>query len=137
VKKKAILDACVLYPPALRDLLMWLATVSAFAPRWTEQIHDEWIRNVLKDNPEIPHAQLARTRRLMDAVNPASVVSGYEEYIPTLHLPDPDDRHVLAAAIQAGAPHIVTFNLSDFPDTALTPYGVRAVHPGLLSQCPF
>ena len=125
----AVLDACVLYRPALRDLLMWLASVEAYAPRWTEHIHDEWIRNVLKDNPGISRSQIERTRRLMDTVNPESLVLGYENLMTTLHLPDPNDRHVLAAAIQANAPHIVTLNLSDFPDFALMPYHVRAVHP--------
>jgi predicted nucleic acid-binding protein len=108
---------------------MWLATVEAFAPRWTQDIHDEWIRNVLKDNPIVSFSQLERTRRLMDAVKPASLVSGYQHHIPALHLPDPEDRHVLAAAIEANASHIVTFNLSDFPDVALMPHNIRAVHP--------
>ncbi len=66
----ALLDANVLYPPGLRDLLMWLAVVLAYEPRWTEEIHSEWMRNVLKDRPEVTSAQLQRTRRLMDQVNP-------------------------------------------------------------------
>ena len=125
----AVLDACVLYPPSLRDLLMWLASVGAYSPRWTEHIHDEWMRNILKDNPAIPRHHLERTRRVMDTVKPGCLVLEYERHIPNLRLPDPDDRHVLAAAIQSHAIHIVSFNLSDFPDSALTPYGVRAVHP--------
>jgi hypothetical protein len=54
----------------------------------------------------------------MDDINPKSLVSGYEARIPQLSLPDTDDRHVLAAAIEAGATVIVTFNLSDFPDAS-------------------
>jgi predicted nucleic acid-binding protein len=125
----AILDACVLYPPSLRDLLMRLAMAGAYEPRWTEKIHDEWIRNVLADNPNVTPAQLDRTRRLMNQAVPNCVVSGYEAHIPVLSLPDINDRHVLAAAIEAQAALIVTFNLSDFPDAVLRRYGVRAVHP--------
>jgi len=125
----AVLDACVLYLPSMRDLLMRLAVAGAYEPRWTEEIHAEWIRNVLADNPEVTPAKLDRTRRLMNKTLPASIVSGYEAHIPSLRLPDANDRHVLAAAIEARAPVIVTFNLSDFPKTVLQTYGVRAVHP--------
>jgi predicted nucleic acid-binding protein len=125
----AVLDACVLYPPSLRDLLMWLAVTQTYEPRWSEEIHAEWIRNVLADRPEVTTAQLERTRRLMDRINPKSLVSGYEVRTPKLSLPDPDDRHVLAVAIEAGAAVIVTFNLSDFPRRALAEYGVRPLSP--------
>jgi predicted nucleic acid-binding protein len=125
----AVLDACVLYPPSLRDLFMWLAAAIVYQPRWTEEIHAEWMRNVLKDNLEITPAQLERTRRLMDRVNDESLVADYEKHIPALTLPDPNDRHVLAAAIEARAAVIVTFNLSDFPASVLRRYGIRAMHP--------
>ncbi len=125
----AVLDACVLYPPSLRDLFMRLAADLVFQPRWTEEIHGEWMRNVLKNQARLTPAHLARTRRLMDAINDESLVTGYETRIPTLTLPDPNDRHVLAAAIQAEAAVIVTYNLSDFPQKALMPFGIRAIHP--------
>ena len=125
----SVLDSCILYPPSLRDLFMWLAAGIVYEPRWTEEIHAEWIRNILADNPEITPAQLERTRRLMDNVNEDCLVRGYEKHIPFLTLPDPDDRHVLAAAIEAKASVIVTFNLKDFPASALEVYGVRAMHP--------
>ncbi|HZO89787.1 MAG TPA: PIN domain-containing protein [Chthonomonadaceae bacterium] len=124
-----VLDACVLYPPALRDLFMWLAVGVVYQPHWTEEIHAEGMRNVLADNPEITSAQLERTRKLMDAINEESLVTGYDKHLSSLTLPDPDDRHVLAAAIEAKASVIVTFNLSDFPTSALKPYNVRALHP--------
>lgn len=126
---RAVLDACVLYPPSLRDLLMWVAMVDAFEPRFTEEIHREWIRNVLADNPNATPAGLDRTRRLMNQSVPNSLVSDYETHIPALSLPDINDRHVLAAAIEAHAPVIVTFNLSDFPAASLQQYGIQAVHP--------
>jgi hypothetical protein len=92
-------------------------------------IHDEWTRSVLADRPDLKPVQLARTRPLMDSHVRGALVSGHESLIPTLTLPDPDDRHVLAAAIRAGADAIVTFNLADFPDEALAPYRVLELHP--------
>ncbi len=133
----AVLDANVLYPPSLRDLLMWLASVRIYAPRLTEEIHTEWIRNVLADNPEVTPAQLDRTRCLMNQVTPNCVVSGYEARLPTLSLPDEGDRHVLAAAIEAGASVIVTYNLSDFPDSVLRGYGIQALHPDVFLSALF
>jgi hypothetical protein len=122
-------DACVLYPAPLRDLLMRLALTGLFRARWTEEIHDEWIRSVLADRPDVTRESLVRCRELMDRHVPDCLVSGYEPLIPTLALPDPDDRHVLAAAIHGGAGAIVTFNLGDFPAPVLSQYNVEAVHP--------
>jgi hypothetical protein len=135
----AVLDACVLYPPSLRDFLMWLAVGSVYEPRLTDAIHDEWTRNLLAHQPHLSRERLARTRALMNALTPQTVVRDYEHHIPTLSLPDPEDRHVLAAAIQAGASVIVTFNLRDFPASALSPYGIVAQSPddfvsGLMAQ---
>ncbi|HEY8506572.1 MAG TPA: PIN domain-containing protein [Gemmataceae bacterium] len=121
--------ACVLYPAPLRDLLMHLALTDLFRAKWTDAIHDEWIRNVLKDRPDLRPEQLRRTRDLMNAHVRDCLVTGYEDLIPALTLPDPDDRHVLAAAIRAGADIIVTFNLGDFPAGALARYGIEALHP--------
>src|SRR4051794_38652814 len=118
-------DACVLYPAPLRDLLMQLALTDLFQARWTDAIHDEWTRSVLADRPDIKPESLARCRELMDRHVPDSLVTGYEPLIPTLILPDPDDRHVLAAAIHAKAELIVTFNLSDFPASVLSGYGIQ------------
>lgn len=106
-----VYDACVLYPAALRDFLIRLATTRLFAARWSEQIHEEWMRNVQAKRPDLTGAQLKRTRDLMDDAVPDCLVSGHERLISSLELPDPDDRHVLAAAIVAHAQMIVSFNL--------------------------
>jgi len=137
----AIYDACVLYPAPLRDLLMHLALTGLFQAKWTEAIHEEWMRNLREDRPELSAEKLERVRRLMDAHAEDCLVTGYESLIDALVLPDPGDRHVLAAAIQAKASVIVTYNLSDFPAEALEPYGIRAEHPdafvvGLLETAP-
>jgi predicted nucleic acid-binding protein len=104
----AVLDANILYPAPLRDLFIRLAQAGLMRAKWTHAIHDEWMRNVLKDNPHLSAERLARTRTLMDEAIRDCLVTGHEELIASLSLPDPDDCHVLAAAIHAGAEVIVT-----------------------------
>jgi hypothetical protein len=125
----AIYDACVLYPAPLRDLLVELAAMRCIRARWTDRIHDEWIRSVLAAREDVTEAQLARTRALMDKAVEDVLVTGYENLEMGLALPDLDDRHVLAAAIRASAEVIVTFNLKDFPAETLATYEVEAQHP--------
>jgi hypothetical protein len=125
----ALFDACVLYPAPLRDLLLQLAGAGLFRARWTQDIQAEWIRNVLSDRPDLRHEQLARTQALMDAALPDALVRGYRKLIPALQLPDPNDRHVLAAAIRGHCDVIVTFNLKDFPIRVLAQDHIKAQHP--------
>src|SRR6266404_5309462 len=125
----ALLDATVLYPASLRDLLMRLTTSNLFQARWSHDIHEEWIRSVMRDRPDLTAAQLHSVRDAMDLHAEACLVTGYEHLIASLSLPDQDDRHVLAAAIVAGADVIVTHNLKDFPPEALAPYHIEARHP--------
>jgi len=125
----AFFDANVLYPSGLRNFLMHLALTGIFRAHWSAEVHDEWIRNLLKNRPDITRDKLERTRRLMDQAAPDALVTGYESLIDSLELPDRDDRHVLAAAIRCGASVIVTLNLSDFPNAALAEFGIEAQHP--------
>jgi hypothetical protein len=125
----ALYDACVLYPAGLRSLLIYLATAGLVRARWTDRIHDEWITNLLAARPDLTADRLAQVRRLMDAAVLDCLVTGYDDLIDSLVLPDPDDRHVLAAAIRGGAGVIVTANLADFPAVVLAPHGVEALHP--------
>ena len=127
----ALFDACVLYPAPLRDLLMHLSLTDLFQAKWTDEIHDEWIRNVLKNRPDLTKQQLERTRNLMNLHTRDCLVEGYQKLIPKLQLPDENDRHILAAAIRAKASVIVTYNLSDFPSSLLKEYGIIAQHPDL------
>jgi predicted nucleic acid-binding protein len=124
-----VLDACVLYPASVRDLLLRLALTDLFRARWTDRIHDEWIGGLLKQRQDLSKAQLERTRDLMNQAVPNCLVAAYESLIDGLRLPDPDDRHVLAAAIRCQAGVIVTYNLKHFPEKALAPYGIEAQHP--------
>jgi PIN domain len=125
----AILDANVLYSASLRHLLIWLAVVEAFDARWTEAIQDEWTRALLRDRPALDARRIVRTRQLMDAHIPDALVVGHEALIAGLTLPDPNDRHVLAAAIHCAATIIVTKNLEDFPAGVLAVHGIVAMHP--------
>lgn len=122
-------DACVLYPAPLRDLLLHLALTDLFHAKWSNAIHEEWIRNVLVNRPDLTRKQLNRTRDLMNAHVRDCLVTGYEKIASTLLLPDPNDNHVLGAAITASASVIVTFNLKDFPAKVLNQYEIEAQHP--------
>lgn len=124
-----VYDSCVLYPAPLRDLLMHLALTGLFRAKWTEEIHREWMRSVLKNRPDLRPEQLDRTRQAMNAAVSDCLIEGYESHVAGLTLPDEKDLHVLAAAIHAGASVIVTFNLADFPASILSGYEVRAEHP--------
>jgi len=127
--KVILLDACVLYSAPLRDLLLRLALHQLFRAHWTNQIHDEWTENLLRNRPTIKREAIERTRQLMDSGVQDALIAGYEHRIETLQLPDPDDRHVLAAAIEAGAEGILTFNMQDFPEAVLAPHKLQALHP--------
>ncbi len=108
---------------------MYLSNTGLFRARWSNQIHDEWIRNLMKNNPSLQREQLERVKSLMNAHVPDCLVEEYESLISGLSLPDEDDRHVLAAAIKGQAEAIITFNLKDFPAEILSPLGVSAIHP--------
>ncbi len=116
---------------------MWLALSGRFRARWTKEIHIEWKRNLLKNRADLTMAQLDRTSELMDRAIPEACVHDFEDLIAGLSLPDSNDRHVLAAAIRCGAGVIVTFNLKDFPDSSLAPYGVEAQRLMSLSKICF
>jgi hypothetical protein len=125
----ALYDACVLYPAPIRDVLMRLALTDLYRARWTNLIHEEWIRSLLAKRPDLTRAQLERTRDLMNAHARDALITDFEELIPSLTLPDADDRHVLAAAIRGRVDVIVTYNLKDFPTKVLAPYGIEVQHP--------
>ena len=125
----AVFDACILYPFRLRNIIIQAAVDRLVDGRWTNQIHDEWMRTLAADAPAIPFERLQSTRRLMNDALPDATVIGYEDRISTISLPDPDDRHVVAAAIAAGASVVPTWNLRDFPPAALKKFGLRRQTP--------
>ena len=124
----AVLDANVLYPALLRDVLLSLAHADLYSAKWTEHIKDEWTRSLLRDRPGM-EAQIAAAAEAMEAAIPDCLVNGYEHLIDGLVLPDPDDRHVLAAAITGHADAIITWNEKDFPREVLDPFGIELQTP--------
>ena len=125
----AFFDANVFFGARLRSIIMSLAQTNAFRARWSEDIHREWMKAVIGRRADITLQSLEPTRRQMDAAVLDCLVTGYEGIIESVELPDPNDRHVLAAAIVAKSSAIVTFNLKHFPEKALQPYGIHTVHP--------
>jgi len=114
----------------LRSLILELAQTGLFRARWSEDIHREWMNAaVTRSNREITVDDLEPTRRAMDQAVLDCLVTGYEPLISGLKLPDPGDRHVLAAAIAGKASAIVTFNLKDFPEALIASFGLHVKHP--------
>lgn len=122
-------DACVLYPASLRDLLMHLAIMDLYRAKWTNEIHDEWINGVLSNRSDLDRKCLERTRDKMNMNVMDCLVENYQYLIPTLKLPDPNDRHILAAALHSKSSVIVTYNLKDFPKEIMSQHDIEAQHP--------
>ncbi|MDB5523542.1 MAG: hypothetical protein JWM58_1305 [Rhizobium sp.] len=123
-----LIDANVFFGARLKSLVLFLAQTKMFRARWTEKINNEWVNSIHKEQ-NVPLEKLERMRMLVNASVPDCLVTGYEPLEKSFELPDPDDRHVLAAAIKTCADVIVTFNLKDFPAEILTPLGMKAQHP--------
>ena len=124
-----LFDANVLYPAPLRDLLIELATTGLFRAKWSDAIHNEWVSNLLANRPDLKAEHLTKTRAAMNAAVLDCLVENYEGLIPSLNLPDLNDRHVLAAAIRGRADVIVTINQKDFPEEELSKYSIHSQHP--------
>lgn len=123
----ALLDACVLIPYPLFDVLLRLADAGAYRPLWSATILDEVERNCV-GKLGLDAERVASRIRDMRSAFPDAEVTGYERLIESMGN-HPKDRHVLAAAVVANADLIVTANLKDFPDAALAPFGLGAIHP--------
>jgi predicted nucleic acid-binding protein len=123
-----ILDANVLYPNLLRDILLSLVVADLYHARWTTSINEEWTRNLTSNRPDI-EPKIPLLLELVNAAVPDCLVQNYQYLIDSLVLPDPDDRHVLAAAIVGHADAIVTANLRDFPVQVLAQHDLEAQHP--------
>lgn len=126
----AVLDACVLFPIATSDALVSLAVAGLFAAKWTVAIEAEWLAVAERRHPGLAGRFTTRRDAMRDAVIDWEVkAEGWEALAPSLTLPDPNDVHVLAAAIAGHADCIVTTNLKDFPASVLEVYGLIALHP--------
>jgi hypothetical protein len=85
----AFLDASVLYPAPLRDLLLELAVADLYRAKWSDAVHEEWIKALLQNRRDLTRAQLGRTRNLMNAHARDALVTDFEQLIDILDLPDP------------------------------------------------
>ncbi len=125
---KAVLDACVLYPTVLREILIGVAKAGLFTPLWSDRILEEWARATVKLGPgaeDIARGEIAALR----VAFPKASIAVREGLAARLWLPDPADVHVLAAAIAGHADLIVTFNAADFPRHILAEEGLRRDDP--------
>jgi hypothetical protein len=118
-----------LYPAPLRDILLEVASKGLFRAKWTTEIQNEWIGSLLADRADLTRDKLERTRTLMNQSVPDCLVEGYEHLIASIDLPDPHDRHVVAAAIHAHCDAVITVNLKDFPPAKMELYGLEVQHP--------
>lgn len=125
----AVLDANILYSVPLTDLFVRLAMAGLYRAVWSDHIHAEWRSALLRNRQDLDRDQIDRRLQAMQRALPDAAITGYATLIEGLALPDPGDRHVLAAAIRARAALIVTQNLKHFPDANLKPYALHAVHP--------
>ncbi len=128
---RVLIDACVLYPTVLRELLLRVAARGDFTPLWSEQILEEWARAARRAGPEVEAQARVEIALLRDRFPQALVAAPPRD---DLHLPDPDDVHVLSAALEGRAEVLLTRNLKDFPTRTLSPLGLhpRAPDPVLL-----
>lgn len=115
-----VTDACVLVPPLVRNMLLSLAEAHLYRVRWSSRILDEFergfVRDVLRRKVSAPDAAARRARDAMETAFPEALIEGHDHLEAALEgIPDPDDRHVVAAALHAGAAQIITNNLRDFP----------------------
>jgi hypothetical protein len=123
------LDANVLYPAPVRDFLLSLAQQGLLIPKWTEEVQEEWVRNLLLKKPHLQRSELEKTITQMNKAFPDAQINGYEHLIALFTLPDPKDDHVAAGAKQGNCTSILTFNLKDFPAPVLAEFGITAIHP--------
>lgn len=124
IRFTCVLDTNVIYPIEIRDFLFWFAYYDLFTHKWSENIFEEWVR-VMREKKIDEEQILERVKRVNQAF-PDGKVTNYQGLIKGLVLPDPGDRHVLAAAIKTNANVIVTNNIKDFPQEYLATFGLTA-----------
>ena len=126
----ALLDACVLYPMAMADALMSLASAGLYAAKWSRMIELEWVASIEERRSDLKGRLDYRRDQMREAVPDWEVAErAWQSLAGGLKLPDPDDIHVLAAALAGHADCIVTANLRDFPPDVVRPLGIEVIHP--------
>ncbi len=125
---RAVLDANVLFPTILREILTDLAQAGLYDARWSDRILDEWRRAAARIGPDV-EAVAGADIALLRLRFPAATVASDGQATIDLDFPDPADRHVVEAALAGRASLIVTANLRDFPQRMMASLGLRAIHP--------
>lgn len=126
---RTLLDTNILFPAGMRDILLYLGDEELINPRWSADIGHELKRTFHRNRPDIAHEWVDNLWNDMNLFFPDALVSGYAGLVANLALPDPDDRHVLAAAIHGQCEVIITANLGDFPANVLDLHGIAVEHP--------
>lgn len=127
--ESVIVDANIFFHMWILDPLLSLADEGLFEPMWSDAIMQEAARNLPKAWKSATASQISAFLGVVNEAYPYAQVPDWREHMEGLELPDPDDRHVLAAAIAAGAASIVTLNLADFPLAVANRYGIEIEHP--------
>jgi predicted nucleic acid-binding protein len=126
---KILLDANVLYPPTLRDLILFMSKDGLIQPYWSAKIIEEWTISVSRQLSTTQRKSLKEVQEEMFTTFPYGLIQDYEYLIDIIHLNDVDDRHVSAAAIHGKVDLLLTFNTKDFPKSGLRKHGITPVHP--------
>ncbi len=125
---KLLLDACVLFPTVMREVLLGAAQTGAYVPLWSDRILEEWARAAARSGP-VAEAQARGEIALVKATFPQAVVAPDVGLENRLWLPDDNDIHVLAAAVSGSADAIITLNAKDFPRGLLVDEGLARFDP--------
>ena len=125
---RILIDACVLYPTVMREMVMGAARAGVFEPLWSARLLEEWARAAIKLGPE-GEAQARAEIALLRAAWPKAEVPASPGVAARLYLPDENDVHVLAAAITGHADIVMTLNAKDFPSGTLAEEGLARVDP--------
>jgi hypothetical protein len=126
---RAVIDACVLYPTVLREIVLGVARAGLIAPLWSDRLLEEWARTAARHGGATDEALARGEIAALGLAFPQARVAADPAMDARLWLPDGGDIHVLATAITGQAGTIITLNLRDFPARELSPHGVSAVHP--------
>ncbi|MFC6637953.1 PIN domain-containing protein [Sulfitobacter sp. JBTF-M27] len=128
MQPRILIDTCVLYPTVMREMVLGAARAGLFEPIWSERILEEWARAAIKLGPE-GEAQARAEIALLQASWPKAVRAAAPHVAQRLWLPDADDVHVLAVAVDASADLLMTLNAKDFPRGTLSEEGISRVDP--------
>ena len=126
---KAVIDACVLYPTVLREIVLGVARAGLILPLWSDRLLEEWARTAARQGGAADEALARGEIAALGAAFPGAFTPADPGREAALWLPDAGDIHVLATAITGGAEAIITLNLRDFPRSELAAHGVEAIHP--------